>query len=229
MTQKDTNVQDRRSLITGLGIAAAGIAATAATTASAQQSRGFMPAKHALDAWMDEASGKHRIFVDSATPHGGGEALLYANNLYEMQNTAYSGTNDDLSVVVCFRHFSTPFGYTDAIWEKYGEQFNGLMQFPNPATGKAPMVNLMNTTDVPDLPNLGVTIDQLIARGAQFAICNAATQFISGQVANATGSTADEVYDELVANAIPNSRFVPAGVVALTRAQEYGYSLLVAG
>ena len=38
--------------------------------------------------------------------------------------------------------------------------------------------------------------------------------------------TFDAVVKELMANAIANSHFVPAGVVAVTRAQERGYTLL---
>jgi len=37
---------------------------------------------------------------------------------------------------------------------------------------------------------------------------------------------ADAVYKELVANLIPNSHMVAAGVVAVNRAQEYGFTLL---
>jgi len=34
---------------------------------------------------------------------------------------------------------------------------------------------------------------------------------------------------ELTANLVPNGHLVAAGVIATTRAQEYGYTLLVAG
>ena len=34
------------------------------------------------------------------------------------------------------------------------------------------------------------------------------------------------IYKELVANIVPGSRMVSAGVVAVTRAQEYGYALI---
>ena len=44
-----------------------------------------------------------------------------------------------------------------------------------------------------------------------------------------TGGDAAEIYEELVASKVPDSRFVPAGVIATTRAQEHGYSLLYAG
>lgn len=110
MKHRDRKVEERRSVITGLGIAAAGIAATAATSAEAQQSQRFMPARHRIDAWMDELGGKHRVFIDSATAAGGGAAMLYANNLYGAQENAYAGSDSDLAMIICFRHFSTPFG-----------------------------------------------------------------------------------------------------------------------
>ena len=103
------------------------------------------------------------------------------------------------------------------------------MDFSDPETGGAPIINLMNSADHATLPNFGNTIDSLVEKGTQFAVCNAATQFFAQQIANAQGGSADAVYEELVAGAIPNSRFVSAGVMALTRAQEYGYSLLYAG
>ena len=88
----------------------------------------------------------------------------------------------------------------------------------------------MNSPDYgPSLPNVGTTSDSLVERGTQFAVCDAATRFFSRQVARTAGVNADQVYDELVASAIPNSRFVSAGVVAVPRAQEYSYSLLYAG
>jgi len=39
---------------------------------------------------------------------------------------------------------------------------------------------------------------------------------------------AETIYTELVANTIPNSHMVAAGVLAVNRAQEYGYTLLTA-
>jgi len=222
------NLDRRRSLITGMGVAVAGLAAT--STAHAQRrSSGFQPERHALDAWLDELPGSHRVFVDSASPAGGGDALLYANNVFATHTAAYDGDASDIALVVCFRHLSTPFGFNDAIWEKYGEAINAAINFPDPTTQKAPKVNMYNSPDHPTMPNFGNTIDSVGARGAQFAICNNATNFFATQIAAATGASQQEVYQELTSNAIPNSRFVAAGVIALTRAQEYGYSLLYAG
>jgi hypothetical protein len=51
---------------------------------------------------------------------------------------------------------------------------------------------------------------------------------LSGQVASAVSGNADAIYKELTSNLIPNSHMVSAGVVAVNRAQEYGYTLLTA-
>ena len=220
----------RRSLMTGMGAAVPALALGPSAAHAQGSAGGFRPARHELDAWMDELPGQHRVFIDSATAFGGGEAVLYANNLYQTNQNAYSIDASDLAIVVCFRHFSTVFGYNDAMWAKYGEQLSTMTSFTDPKTEQHATANLLDADDYGmTLPNMGNTITAQVERGAQFAVCQAATRFISGALAEATGGTADDVYEELVANAIPNSRFVSAGVVAMTRAQEYGYSLLSAG
>ena len=44
-------------------------------------------------------------------------------------------------------------------------------------------------------------------------------------IAGATGGKADEIYKELAANLIRHARLVPAGIVAMSRAQEHGYAI----
>jgi intracellular sulfur oxidation DsrE/DsrF family protein len=216
VTEDNKDFKGRRAVLAGFGIAAAG-ATLAATTANAQSSRrsraAFQPARHDLDAWMNELPGSHRIFVDTASAGGGTDSLRYASNIYNAHMNAYSGKAADLAMIVCFRHFSTPLGFNSALWEKYGDGFRQVM---NIAAGTGQ-------------PNVGAAIDSLAAQGAQFAICNTATQFIASRLAQTTAASTDDVYKELIAGAIGSSRFVPAGVMALTRAQEYGYSVLIAG
>jgi hypothetical protein len=220
----------RRSLMTGLGAAAA--AAVLVPTGAGAQSgvSTFRPTRHSQDSWMDELKGQHRVFIDSSTASGGAEALLYANNLYMANDGGYSLKPADVVIIVCLRHFATPFAYNDAAWKKYGKAFGSIMQFKDPKTGLAPSSNLMNSGDYGfALPNLGTTLNSLIQRGTRFAICDLATNFFATQIAQDTGANKDGVYKELVASAIPNGHFVAAGVVAVTRAQEYNYSMLYAG
>jgi hypothetical protein len=134
-------------------------------------------------------------------------------------------------VVVCMRHFATPFAFTDAVWAKYGKVMSGMLNFTDPKTKQAPEINLYRNS--PEfalaLPNLGNTIDRVTARGTYFAVCDTATHFLASQMATPMKMTADEIYKELSTSLIPNSRLVSAGVMAVTRAQELGYSLLYAG
>ncbi|NKB87283.1 MAG: hypothetical protein GKS06_03560 [Acidobacteria bacterium] len=215
----------RRSLMTGMGAA---VPAMALAPSAARAQDGFVPTRHALDAWLGEMTGQHRVFIDSATTHGGMEAVLYANNLFRTQEPAYGLMPSDLAIVICFRHFSTVFAYNHDMWAKYGEQFTELSGFD--ALDEAPSVNPVDTDEFADqLPSYGLTVSAHIENGVEFAVCDAATSFFSRGIAGATGGEASEIYEELKANAIPNSHFMSAGVVAMTRAQEYGYSLLYAG
>ncbi|MBW8866203.1 MAG: hypothetical protein JF610_02560, partial [Acidobacteria bacterium] len=43
------------------------------------------------------------------------------------------------------------------------------------------------------------------------------------------GGNAEAIYKELTTNALANVHFVPAGIVAVNRAQEHGYALSHAG
>ncbi len=222
---------DRRAVVAGVGLAAAGLAATAANAqrAGGSATSDFRPARHENDAWFDALSGSHRIFIDSSTPDGGASAMLYANNMYLQQESAYGGSPADLALVICFRRGSTAFGYSDALWSKYGEIFGSVMQITDTETHAAPRINPVATPGRSGLSNRDVTVGALRANGAQFAICSVATRNMARRIAEATGGEANVIFDELVAGAIENGRFVPAGVVAATRAQEYRYSLLYAG
>ena len=232
MQDNDNNLNTRRSMILGMGAAVAGAALLTPVAANAQgrgRGRNFQPSRHAVDAWMGELPGNHRIFIDTASGRGGAEALLYAANLNNATVSAYAGEEASLAIIVCYRHFSTPFAFNDAMWEKYGAIFHTVTGIADPNTNAAPTVNLLQATGYGlNLPNFGNTIDSVRQLGVEIAICDAATQFLSSQIGPATGQQVGTVYEELKANAVPG-RFVSAGVMALTRAQEYGYSLLYAG
>ena len=51
----------------------------------------------------------------------------------------------------------------------------------------------------------------------------------AGIVAKVAGTDTDAVYKELVGNLLSNAHMVPAGIVAVNRAQERGYSLAHGG
>lgn len=224
-------ISPRRSFLTGLGISAVGITAMNAIGEAQAPAAGarFQAARHAADDWLDQIPGKHRTVIDAVSADGAGNALLFANNLYEANQKAYSLADGDLAIVVVLRHFATAFAFTDAIWAKYGKTMGGMLKFNDPNTKQPPATNLYNSAAYGmALPNFGTTIDALVKRGTRFAICDAATHFIAGQLAGPSGN-AEAIYKEFAAATIPNSRFVPAGVVGVTRAQERGYAMIYAG
>jgi hypothetical protein len=219
----------RRSMLSGLGATVAAFALGSGTGRAQTPPRPFQPARHPQDAWLDAVAGKHRTFIDAATAAGAGEAMLYANNLYAANQAGYSLSERDIAVVVCLRHFATPFAFNDVIWSKYGTLMSTMLAFTDPRTKQSPSTNLLNSADYGmALPNLGTTIESVGKRGTQFAVCDMATHFFAGAVAQASAQNPDAIYKELVANTIPNSHMVAAGVVAVNRAQEYGYTLLTA-
>lgn len=223
-------IKSRRSVMLGVG-AAAVAAGIGVRSAGAQAPGAFQPPRHPEDAWLDQRPGAHRILVDAATAHGAGEAILYASNLFNTQKSAYAGGADaDLAMVVVLRHYAAAFAYTDAIWAKYGAPLSAAVSFTDPKTKLAPATNLYTKTGYGlSLPNLGATIDAVTKRGAYFAVCDTATHFLASQIAAAVSGDAGAIYKELAAGLIPNSRLVPNGVMAVTRSQEHGYSLLYTG
>ena len=225
----DRDMLTRRLLMSSLGTAVSAIVLGSRTVSAQTRATRFAPVRHSQDAWLDAVPGKHRTFIDAATANGAGEGMLYANNLYAANKSGYSLPESDIAVVVCLRHFATAFAFNDAMWAKYAKTMSAIVGFTDPKTKQPPSTNLLNSADYGmALPNLGNTIESVVKRGTQFAVCDMATHFFAGQVAAAEGGTADAVYKELVANTIPNSHMVAAGVVAVNRAQEYGYTLLTA-
>ncbi|MBI2150296.1 MAG: hypothetical protein HYU27_06790, partial [Acidobacteria bacterium] len=74
----------------------------------------------------------------------------------------------------------------------------------------------------------GGRLDSLIKRGVRLAVCQMATRAIAGQIARAANQETGAVFQELAANRLANAHMVPAGIVAVNRAQERGYSFVVA-
>jgi intracellular sulfur oxidation DsrE/DsrF family protein len=223
---------DRRSFLTrlGAGVTVAGTAlASGAPLANAQSASGsFSPARHTQDDWMDKLPGKHRLVFDSTTPAGIGAAIGYGNNFLIASKDGYGLNDQDAAVIIIARHFSTPFAYNDAMWAKYGKAMPPPAALDDPRTKQRAAVNLYGVAAYTDGANLGTTIDTVVKKGVHFAVCQMATRFFAGMLAQAVGGTADSVYAELTSNLIPNAHMVAAGILTVNRAQERGFTLATA-
>jgi intracellular sulfur oxidation DsrE/DsrF family protein len=225
----------RRSFLSRLSTAAAAAGASlvgAATVAHASQDtrQRWAPQRHPQDDWFDEIPGRHRFFYDTETPNGAGEAITFATNYYVANKSGYDLNDGDLAVVICLRHWSTPFAWTDPMWAKYGAPISERIQFADPRTKEPPKQNVYLHGQYGSLlPNRGTTLDVLIRRGVRFAVCDMAARAYAGIIAGKLGLKADDVYADLRANSIANCHYVPAGIVAVARAQERGYALVQHG
>jgi intracellular sulfur oxidation DsrE/DsrF family protein len=221
---------DRRSFLTRLNTGFASFAAmTGLAMAQKKPTAGanWEPARHEKDDWMDELSSKHRVVFDTTTPEGFGDALAFASNFMHVNRSEYGLQSGDVAVVIVARHRSAPFGYNDAMWAKYGMALAARSKVDDPKTKLPPKMNLYNVAGYGELlRNRGTTLDSLFKQGVQLAVCSLSTHGYAGVIAQAVGGNAEAIFSELIANVMSNVRMVPAGVVAVTRAQERGYSLV---
>jgi intracellular sulfur oxidation DsrE/DsrF family protein len=233
MSKPSDSPMQRRLFVTGVNAGAASLAGIALTRSALAQVKSpgarWEPARHDQDDWFDAIPGKHRLLFDTTTPDAFGEALLFANNFMIANRNDYGLQNSDMAIVIVARHRSTGFGFNDSMWTKYGAQMGPMARFEDPKNKTAPKSNLYNAGDFGSaLPNRGTTIDFLAKQGVHFAVCSMATRALAGSLAQASGGSADAVNAELIANLVGNARMVPAGIVAVSRAQERGYTLVSA-
>jgi intracellular sulfur oxidation DsrE/DsrF family protein len=235
MTTNASGLRERRSFLSRLAAGAAIVGGVMfRSQPAAAQSTGaapWRPARHTQDDWLDQIPGSHRFILDTVSPSGLGSAMLFANNFFIANQAGYGLGNADAAVVIVLRHNSTAFAYTDAMWAKYGPAIGQAAGgFDDPKTKTAPGVNVYGVGSYgAALPNNGVTIDALTGRGVHFAVCQMATRRFAGAIANANKLDVEAVYKELASNLVRNSHMVPAGIVAINRAQERGYSFANAG
>ena len=220
MNQQTPSSSERRSFLTRFNTGAASLAALALGGVAMAQVKGspatrFEPARHAQDDWMDEIPGKHRLFCDTTNSDAFRDGLLFANNFLTANRTDYGLESKDIAIIVVARHQSTSFGFNSDMWAKYNASFAGDLP---PAQAKEP----------PKANPNSMMLDTLAKQGVQFAVCSMATRRIAGIIARATNGNTDAIFTELTTHLVSNARMVPAGILALGRAQERGYSLVSA-
>jgi intracellular sulfur oxidation DsrE/DsrF family protein len=178
----------------------------------------WRPARHDQDNWFDDVPGSHRVVFDTWLAAKFQDAITFTGNYRRTNRDAYGLTDRDLAVVIVVRHRTAPFAFNDAIWAKYGKAFSNRMEFTDPKTHEAPTTNIY-----------GAPLTSLIKEGTHLAVCNLTTRSYAQRIADETHTAVADVYKELTANTLGNAHFVPAGIVAVSRAQERGYSLVSIG
>ena len=204
---------ERRSFLSRLALGAAAFSLPSLARAQSPRSS----AGHPEDSWLDDMKGMHKIIYDGVTADNGFNGWFYARNFLTANALGYKMKDSDCSVVVWVRHFSTVYGFNDAMWAKYG--FGEMVKVDDPAT-KKPSVKNLHASDA----------KELAGRGIQLAVCGLATSYFAGEIAKKAGGTAADIEKDLKANlVVPQARIVPAGVVVVSRAQEHGFTYTYVG
>ena len=220
--QEDKRNFIRRAL---LGLGATATAAATIGSARAQDS-GYRPTMEAQDAWYDQIPGKHKQVFDTITPDGVARALTFTNTYYAANKEAYGLGPEQLGVLMIFRYNSTPFAFNDTIWSKYSAILAERYVVTDPTIKAAPVVNIYNSAEkAPQLPTNALTFDTLAGWGGKFGVCIVASRKMAALIGQKTNQTPEAVLAEMSANMIGSCRFVPAGVVAVNRAQEHHFSV----
>jgi intracellular sulfur oxidation DsrE/DsrF family protein len=179
---------------------------------------GPRPARHSQDDWLDQAPDGHRVIFDTWMADKFGEAVGFAGNWARVNKEEYGLTDADLAIVIVARHGSAPFAFNEAMWTKYGKHFAANMSANDKVAHPNPSTNVQ-----------AARLQTLAKQGMRLAVCNLTTRAYSRILAKETGGDPETIYKELTANAVAPATFVPAGIVAVTRAQERGYALVSIG
>jgi intracellular sulfur oxidation DsrE/DsrF family protein len=207
----------------GAGFVGASVISAPSADAQVAADATWRPARHTQDDWYDKVPGVHRFLFDSSTAESMGWALQFASNYFTANQDVYGLKDSDLAVIIVARHKATSFAYNDAIWAKYGKQISEQAEFMDPKTKEPPKINVYGPAG--ETQQAG-KMDALIKKGVQFAVCQMSTRGIATRIAKANGLEIANVVKEITENLIVNAHMVPAGILAVNRAQERGYSFI---
>ena len=210
----------RRSFVSRLAIGIAAFGAGTGVSAALPAVAAAESPGDEMDRWFASMKGTYKAIYDCTGVSAAASGVAFARNLLKFSAEKLGTKESDNSIVVCFRHFATPFGFNDAMWAKYPAMAVALKA--EDAKTKLPATRNWLLHEL-WLEQPGTDIPSVVARGVQFSICGAATEFISKLLAGATGD-AKQIEADLSGNLIAGAKMAPAGVVALQRAQKAGFA-----
>jgi intracellular sulfur oxidation DsrE/DsrF family protein len=206
---------------------AAGAAAFAAGSVAPLGAQTAPPGEtHPNDRWLDALAGRHRQIYDVETADRVSAGLGYARNFLNASTGPYGLADRDLSVVVSLRHGAVPFAFGDAVWEAY--RLGEYASVQDPATS-APARRNPHLGQEGSAGSAVATLRALRARGVVFSVCGLSFGRMVRELAERGGQGQETVRGALTAGLVPGAVVVTAGVVALNRAQERGFSYIAVG
>lgn len=227
MTSFGKNKTNRRNFLgTVLGGATAfGLASIVSPT---QMSAAAPVAKDLTDAqnWFKQLKGKqHKLVIDVTAPHNGA-ALRWSSAFLDAHND-YGVTDKDLAVVIVFRSMGTVMALNDSIWLKY--TVGKRAKLTDVVTKEDAVRNLFWNPKEGDEMDKEDSIDFLQKRGVMFCVCRNAVEGMAEGVAEQLELKKEDVIKEFKENILPGIQVVPAGIWAVSHAQELGCAFCFGG
>jgi hypothetical protein len=184
------------------------------------------------DAWFEKIGGKHRIVFDATRPNG---MMPFAwPKVFILTNGKTGSQASDCGVVVILRHEGIPYAFENRIWEQYNFAEVFKVDDPHDHTGKTmaktnPFWKPNPKYSIPGVGEVAIGINDLMADGVRFCVCDMAMTVYSAVVAEQMKKPADEVKKDWMSGLLPGVQVVPSGVWAVGRAQEHGCKYCFAG
>lgn len=166
------------------------------------------------DAWMERARGEHRALFHATSP-GDGVPMLMALNFLDVYAADYKASPSHVSAVIGVHGSALPIAFNDVAWDRY--ELGKRINVNDPET-KEPAKRNVFAIGAP------YSIDTAINRGVVLLVCNVALTLTAGSIAKARSLVAADVYADLKSLLIPGAVLVPGLVVAISRAQERGFT-----
>ena len=225
-TDGNSSISNRRKFLTVLASVAAtlGLSAVPSSVKSKPKVSPLVQ-DSPIEAWFNTLTGKHKMVFD-ATSANDGLPIVYAFNFMSTNNK--TGTPDDqLNALVVLRSKAIVFAMESIAWNKYklGKMFKVIDYSTNAPAER----NLYWETKEGEMPQLGMSIRELLERGVKLCVCETAITLTSRQYAISKNLDPVHVKKEWISNLLPGIQLVPSGVWALGRAQEHGCAYCYAG
>lgn len=214
MTEQYPNPGARRRFLVQLSAGLAAIAGIPAPGRAQQAAAALTDPDH--DAWMQRAGGKHRALFHATAP-GDGAPMLMALNYLDVYGSAYNAPGDHVSAVIGVHGAALPIALNNGAWDRY--ELGRRINVNDPET-KEPAKRNVFAVGAP------YSIDTAITRGVLLLVCNVALTLTSRSIAGARSLAESDVYNDLKNSLIPGAILVPGLVVALSRAQEKGFTYI---
>ena len=178
-----------------------------------------------FEAWLSKIKGSHRQVFDAPKANDG---MPFAWSLvFMMMNEKIGVKNGDTQSVLVLRHDAIPLAMQSPLWAKYklGERF----EIKDHVTKEAATRNPFYKPKQGELPLPGMSVEDLLKAGVLIGVCDLAITFNTMRMAKDLGVDAGKLKQEFVDAIIPGIVRVPAGILAINRAQERKCTYCFAG